>query len=125
DEAAKELVAQAKAHGGHDNITVVIVDVEDDGTTPVSIAAKTQRPKKSRAPKVPSAPKGARITLRVILFVALALALIGVGVGSVLWYARASYYVGVQGDQLTIYRGRPEPVLWFKPTVAERTSVNV
>ncbi|MDP9071525.1 MAG: Stp1/IreP family PP2C-type Ser/Thr phosphatase, partial [Actinomycetota bacterium] len=30
DEAARELVAMAKEHGGNDNITVVVVDVVDD-----------------------------------------------------------------------------------------------
>ena len=31
DEAARQLVEQANAHGGRDNITIVIVDVVDDG----------------------------------------------------------------------------------------------
>ncbi len=30
DDVARELVAQARAHGGSDNITVVVVDVVDD-----------------------------------------------------------------------------------------------
>jgi PPM family protein phosphatase len=122
DEAAHELVAQAKAHGGHDNITVVIVDVEDDGETPVTIdPKKTEKPKKTKPAK---APRATRLTLRVVLFVTLIVALIAIACGSVVWYARASYYVGVEGQQLVIYRGRPQPVLWFKATVAERTTVN-
>lgn len=51
------------------------------------------------------------------------LALIAAGIGSVVWYARATYYVGLEGEQLVIYRGRPEPVLFFKPTVDQRTNV--
>ena len=35
-------------------------------------------------------------------------------------YARSTYYVGFAGDQVAIYKGRPDGVLWFKPTLRER-----
>ena len=44
-------------------------------------------------------------------------------VGLVGVYARGSYHVGFSGDQVTIFRGRPDTVLWFDPTVAESTSL--
>lgn len=49
-EAAHELVRQARSHGGNDNITVVVVDVVEDGTDgpegadPVARAAPTAAP---------------------------------------------------------------------------------
>jgi serine/threonine protein phosphatase PrpC len=155
-EAAMELVTQAKEHGGNDNITVVIVDVVDDGdkearasATPVGdpgLVVPTERGKEGDEPTTQlstASPSGqsrpgwwsrrrARrradpttrlITLRVVLFFTLLLALIAVAFGGVAYYARESYYVGLQGKHLVIYQGRPGGVLWFKPTVAERPTV--
>jgi len=48
---------------------------------------------------------------------------VGGAFGAIAFYARGSYYVGLQGPQLTIYRGRPGGLLWFKPTIAQRTGV--
>jgi serine/threonine protein phosphatase PrpC len=123
DEAARELVQQAKAHGGHDNITVVIVDVEGDETdTPVVLRTPRSSAKKAKLKPVNTAPR-TRITARVLAFITIFVALIVIAAGSVVWYARASYYVGLEGEQLVIYRGRADQVLWFKPTVSERTNI--
>jgi serine/threonine protein phosphatase PrpC len=124
DEAARELVQQAKAHGGHDNITVVIVDVEGDETdTPVVLRTPRANAKsKAKLKPVNTAPR-TRITVRVLAFIAVFVALMVIAAGSVVWYARASYYVGLEGEQLVIYRGRADQVLWFKPTVSERTNI--
>jgi hypothetical protein len=37
--------------------------------------------------------------------------------------ARNTFYVGFQGDAVTIFRGRPGGVLWIDPTVEERTDL--
>lgn len=126
EEAARELVQQAKAHGGHDNITVVIVDVEgDEADRPVVLKMpRNAEKKKAKLKPVSNAPR-ARITFRVLGFMAIFVALIVVACGSVVWYARASYYVGVEGQNVVIYRGRPDQVLWFKSTISERTNVQV
>ncbi len=34
-------------------------------------------------------------------------------------YARNNYFVGFEQDQVVIYQGRPDGVLWFDPTVEE------
>ncbi|MHB1855306.1 MAG: hypothetical protein ACYCS2_09640, partial [Acidimicrobiales bacterium] len=47
----------------------------------------------------------------------------GGAVGAVVWYARGGYYVGLEGTQVTIFKGRPGGVLWLKPTVSQRTDV--
>ncbi len=39
------------------------------------------------------------------------------------WYARGSYFVGLDHSELTIYRGRPGGLLWFQPTVVQHTGV--
>lgn len=125
DEAARELVQQAKAHGGHDNITVVIVDVDGDETDAPVVMRTPRSGAKASAKKLKpvSTAQRSRITARVLAFIAIFIALIVIGAGSVVWYARASYYVGLEGQQLVIYRGRADQVLWFKPTITERTNI--
>jgi protein phosphatase len=61
--------------------------------------------------------------LRVVGFLVLLVALVaGAGV-AVAWYARGSYFVGLNSDELTIYKGRPGGLLWFEPTVVQKTAV--
>jgi protein phosphatase len=164
-EAARDLVRQARAEGGGDNITVVIVDVVDDEgraeqasadlardevlaaaragasgppTTPVSriAVAPTEedvprpRPAVTSAtidpPRRPPAQSPApvarpkRFTWRVAGFVVILLAVLVGTLAAIGWYARSTYYVGFAGDQVAIYKGRPDGVLWFKPTLRER-----
>jgi PPM family protein phosphatase len=151
-EAARELVAAAMAGGGNDNITVVVVDVVDDGdkaavasatlaadsglVIPTEVGKGPADPAGSggggpgrtrREDRAAGAPNARALTVRVIGFVILLLALTGGAVAAVGWYARGSYYVGLDHSKLTIdiYKGRPGGLLWFEPTVAERTGVGV
>ncbi len=64
-----------------------------------------------------------RITVRVVGFVLVLLLLFG-GAGAAVWlYARGTYYVGVDQGQVAIFKGRPGGLLWFEPTIEERTSL--
>lgn len=171
--AAQELVALAKEHGGNDNITVVVVDVVDDGSRSVrassavaaepvptrsarsaSSSAAARRPAApvppgtppvgAPSPKAPSPmdhqPGGSyrppevvsggrrRITLRSLVFVTLVLAVFAAGLGATAWYGRGGYFVGVGAagrEEIVIFKGRPGGLLWFKPTVAERTAISL
>jgi protein phosphatase len=58
-----------------------------------------------------------------VVFVLLVLGVIGGAAGATVWYARASYFVGLDGDQVAIYKGRPGGLLWFDPTLEQRTSI--
>jgi protein phosphatase len=165
-EAAHELVRQARAAGGSDNITVVVVDVvDDDGraerasaalagsgssrksvkaaaeaspdTRTNSVAAPTAAPAAAAAAAPPPAPapapperrptlappvpqaKPRRLTWRVGVFLLAVLAVLGVAVWAVAWYARSAYFVGLDNDQVAIFRGRPGGLLWFDPTLVE------
>jgi len=42
----------------------------------------------------------------------------------VAWYARSGYFVGLRGQEIIVFKGRPGGVLWWKPTVAEATSTS-
>jgi len=156
-EAAHDLVRQARAAGGGDNITVVVVDVVDDGgraeeasaalaaspepqpatrlaappTAEVDLQHRSARvlaaavappapePAAGRRPALAPAPPR-RLTWRVAVFVVALLAVLGTAVWAVAWYARGAYFVGLDGGQVAIYRGRPGGLLWFDPTIVER-----
>jgi len=53
--------------------------------------------------------------------VAVEVAVVGVGVVAVGWYARNTYYVGLDGDRIAIFKGRPGGLLWFEPTLQKPT----
>jgi protein phosphatase len=150
DSAAKELVAQARAHGGNDNITVVVVDVVDDDDRAVAASAALaedpglvipsvvgkaaekgegtdasgggRRSRRAHRPQS-SRPRARPITFRVVAFTIILLVLVAGVIAAIGVYARGSYFVGVDHAQLTIYKGKPGGLLWFQPTVVERTGV--
>src|SRR5208283_1189912 len=71
-------------------------------------------------------PKGQRdriVTFRVVVFVLLFVAVLGSAAGVVVWYNKASFFVGLDHGHVTIFQGRPGGLLWFKPVVVERTSL--
>ena len=71
------------------------------------------------APPRPDA-KPRRMTWRVVVFLIAVVAVLGAAVWAVAWYARGAYYVGLDGEQVAIFRGRPGGLLWFDPTLVER-----
>ena len=159
-EAALDLVRQARAHGGNDNITVVVVDVvDDDDRAERSSAALADEPAPgprgdgggggggasaesgwggeadagrrpsptltataTRPPPGPVPPHGRarRLTWRVVAFLVTLVLVAGIAVAAIGWYARSAYYVGLDGDRVAIYKGRPGGLLWFEPTLQER-----
>ncbi len=63
------------------------------------------------------------ITWRVIGFLLLLAIVIGGSFGSVAWFARNSYFVGIDHGALAIYQGRPGGLAWFQPRLIDKTSV--
>ena len=63
-----------------------------------------------------------RLNLRVVGFVVALCLVIGAAIASVAWYARSSYFVGLAGGRIAIFQGRPGGVLWFQPTLSDRTT---
>jgi protein phosphatase len=142
EEAAKELVRAAKESGGRDNVTVVVVDVVDDGARAeaASAALADEPAPKARGrqeigtdePDAPARPASTppparrrRLTGRVIAFITVLVLLLVGTFGTIAWYARSTYYVGIAGDRVAIFKGRPDGLLWFDPTLEQRTDLPV
>lgn len=64
------------------------------------------------------------LTWRSVAFVLVVLGLLGVGLFLVNDYARNTYTVTVDGDEVAILRGRPGGFLWFEPSLVERTGID-
>ena len=160
-EAADELVRLANDAGGRDNITVVVVDVDDDDGRAVRAAALQERAALERLAahhsSVPDPSVLAELrattradtddepmrvdrrglftvtslppmTWRVLMFAGVVMVVVAVSIGSLVAYARNSYYVGLGGagdTEVVIYKGRPGGVLWFDETVHETTDLRV
>ncbi|MDQ3462819.1 MAG: hypothetical protein M3471_07305, partial [Actinomycetota bacterium] len=58
-----------------------------------------------------------------LLFVFSVLAVLGGSVATVAWFARSTYHVGLDNEQVVIFRGRPGGLLWIEPKLAERTDL--
>lgn len=65
------------------------------------------------------------LTWRLASFVFAICVLVGGTVGALAWYARSTYFVSLADGKIAIFEGRPGGVLWFGPTLAQRTSYTV
>ncbi|MGH9006809.1 MAG: Stp1/IreP family PP2C-type Ser/Thr phosphatase, partial [Acidimicrobiales bacterium] len=192
--AARALVDRANAHGGSDNVTVVVVDVlvgEDgppvpssvsrvliseagtesspeaappgaavmveaptvtqavaasptNGTTgemfvasPTSVGVQTLPPRQYREeiPELAPPPREPRrdrrrrlgiprrVTVRVVLFILLLLAVPAGGIAVVRWYSTDNWYVAIDHGRLAVYQGRQGGFLGFEPKLLDLTGV--
>ncbi|CAN5870827.1 hypothetical protein BH23ACT2_BH23ACT2_12040 [soil metagenome] len=64
-----------------------------------------------------------RVTWRVVAFFVLLLAVISTVVGAVAWDARRTYHVAFEGEQVAVYQGKPDGVLWFDPSLDETSAI--
>jgi serine/threonine protein phosphatase PrpC len=141
-DAARELVRLANEGGGRDNITALVVDVvsaadaapgeadDDDTILQPGLSQEVPVPRDPTV-EVPvieedtaaDEPRSRRLTWRVAAFAVSLLLLVALVVGALGWYARKTYFVTIDDEQVTIFKGRPGGFLWFDPTVEERTGI--
>jgi PPM family protein phosphatase len=137
--AAEALVTAANNAGGHDNITVVIVQVteldseaaeaSDGDAAPAAAVPVDVPPRVVLPPDVAAEPRPRRRPMRVVRNVALVLLplllILGAAAAVLGWYARGSYFVGAKGNAVVIYKGVPGGVLGWNPTVEEHTGLTL
>ncbi len=139
-QAAHRLVDEANAAGGIDNITVLILDVvdADSVTAAVPVVTDEQRAPPEEPAEEPAdeaneeppagrtgrARPAARHRLRRVLLWALPVVVVlGVAFGVVYYYAHHTYFVGSDRGRVTVFQGRPGGLLFWNPTVKDRTSL--
>ena len=93
-------------------------------TSAIPVVAATPSPPPPTAAAPPPARSTRRLTWRSVLFVCCLLLVVGGGAAAVVWFARSAYFVGVDDEQVAIFRGRPGGLLWIQPTLAERTPLS-
>ena len=126
-DAARELIRLANEAGGRDNITALIVDVSvdplDEESVTAAAAITASLAVTGDAPVGEGGDsEGPSVTQALLVGVA-AVGILVAAVSLLTWYARGGYFVGFDGDEVTINQGRPGGVLWFSPTVEERMAV--
>ena len=152
-EAADMLVDMANEAGGDDNITVVVIDALEDPAegAAASVAEGSRVPEEDTgewliideqdeeaegeaAPAAPGpaaaapavagakAPRSRRAR-RALVWLLPVVLLFGAGLGALGCYARRTYYVGLAGERVALYRGVPGGVLGWDPTLEERSGL--
>ena len=150
---AKALVAAANEHGGRDNSTVLIVDVQAEPLTDndelrevaednsVDFGHEEEEPLDASASATGEAfemqPHASTIKQRSWLYdqvrISLGAALItlvltvttAAMVITIGWYARSGYHVDVVANHVVIQKGRAGGLLWFEPTLEQWTQIQI
>jgi serine/threonine protein phosphatase PrpC len=150
---AKALVAAANEHGGRDNSTVLIVDVQAEPLTDndelrevaednsVDFRHKEEEPLDASASATGETfemqPRASTIKQRSWLYdqvrISLGAALItlvltvttAAMVITIGWYARSGYHVDVVANHVVIQKGRAGGLLWFEPTLEQWTQIQI
>ncbi len=94
----------------------VLTEDRPSAPPPAPAAAETKEgaPTKARRPN-----------LATVAFLGALILVLGLAAAAILVSARGSYYVGTDGDEVAIFKGRPGGLVGFGPTLEERTGVRV
>ena len=120
--ACDELVAAAIRGGGPDNITVVVLDVEEGEDDPQATGAPARE---EPPPETKTTPPRKRGPLRrLVLWVLLPLLLLAAALLLARAYIDTQWFVGVHEESVALYRGIPVEVLGIELfTLVERTDL--
>ena len=120
ERAADRLIELANAHGGRDNISMVLVQPADasdlsDPTVEMAIVKAASHASASTEPSATS-PKARRISTKRLVLACVALIVLTAAIASLFATIRSGYQVTFDSDgQVVVLKGRD--VLWFEPTV--------
>ena len=124
--AAQLLVDAANAAGGEDNITAVIVEaveVAEDDALPAAVVDDDHDATETAAPR-PKRRRRGRALFRVALWALPILLVLAVAFAFVGWYARNTYYVGINQGRVTVFQGIKGGLLIWDPTIERRTDLD-
>ena len=123
--AVESLVSAAKVAGGHDNISVILLEFDEANVaaTPIRRTMSSAPPPAIETTRPTSGGRRKRIvTWRVWAATFLFLAVVAGGVVVIHWYAYSTYYLGDHDGMVAVFRGQPSGVLWYKPEVVAETT---
>jgi len=127
DDAVASLVARACANGGHDNITVALLEVESVSVvvpqievTPSSVRAFPSSRAAASGPGETVMRRRRRkhprwLTWRTGIFASAMAGLVGAVFVILGWFASASFYLGDANGSIAVYQGQPNGFLWYHP----------
>ena len=125
-QAAQLLVDAANAAGGEDNVTALIleaVEVPDEvAVAPVVDDGRDAAGRRGRPPKPRRRP--GRTIFRIAIWALPILLVLGVAFAVVGWYARNTYFVGIDRSRVTVFQGIKGGLLIWDPTIERRTDLN-
>jgi protein phosphatase len=97
---------------------------EDTGPTPVTFDGGRRGRRRRRKEANADRSLRERITWRTIAFVVALVVVVGGALATIQWYGTSAYFVRFEGDEVVIFKGRPDGVLWIDPEVVERTAID-
>ncbi|MDR2035225.1 MAG: Stp1/IreP family PP2C-type Ser/Thr phosphatase [Coriobacteriales bacterium] len=133
-DACDDLITAARAGGGLDNISAIVVDINHDKSEFLTLTdlnqeaeeqsarrqrARTQNGRRSRLP---------RLHLGVLTFLLLLVLLIGGTFAGVYWYASHSAFLRTEEGKVVVYRGLPGDLMpgikleWYEYTTEVKAS---
>ena len=124
--AAQLLVDAANAAGGEDNVTALILEAvevpEKVAVAPVVDDGRDAAGRRGRPPKPRRRP--GRTLFRIAIWALPILLVLGVAFAVVGWYARNTYFVGIDRSRVTVFQGIKGGLLIWDPTIERRTDLN-
>jgi len=116
-ESADLLVDEAVENGGHDNVTVLVIEVVAGPEAREDRRSAVPAARSERSTHVRGAAEEGRIAFGTAL--AMAACVVATAVLVLGLYARQGWFIGSDDGDVAVFRGRPSGLLWFDPTFVE------